>query len=152
MKIKIMLTCLVTVLLSFVATAGDVAFQASLTPEIAIYQKSQFVKGLTLSIWGENPQRSAAFGFVNGCTGDSVGASFGLLNYANSYTGAQFSFFNNNDELNGVQFGCLNYTAQTNSGFQFGLINIIKTNKVWFKDFPRSLAPVMIFINWRLVD
>ncbi|MCF6177664.1 MAG: hypothetical protein L3J71_18055 [Victivallaceae bacterium] len=153
MKAKFVLVCLVTVLSSFIATAGeDVAFQASLTPDIAIYEKTQLVKGLTLSIWGENPQSSAAFGFVNGCTGDSLGASFGLVNYADAYKGAQFSFFNNNDSLHGVQFGFLNYTAETKTGIQFGLINIIDTNKIWFKDFPRSLAPVMIFVNWRFED
>ena len=153
MKAKFILASLVAVIASFSVMAGeDVAFQASFTPEIAIYEKTQTVKGLTLSIWGENKQTSAAFGFVNGCTGDSIGASFGLVNYADAYKGAQFSFFNNNDSIYGAQFGCLNYAETVKTGIQFGLINIIDQNKIWFKDFPRSLAPVMIFVNWRFED
>jgi len=69
------LFCAVTV------EAQDAAFQASLTPEVAIYSKSTEVQGLSLSIWGENPQHGVAFGFVNGSTGDSRGFSLGLVNY-----------------------------------------------------------------------
>ena len=31
-------------------------FQASLTPDIAIYPKTTEINGLSLNIWGENPQ------------------------------------------------------------------------------------------------
>ena len=36
--------------------AEDSAFQASLTPDIAIHPKSDRINGLALSVWGENPQ------------------------------------------------------------------------------------------------
>ena len=151
MKIKLIFISLVSLFASFAAIAddGDVPFQISLTPDIAAYKSTQFVRGMSLSIWGENPQASFAFGFINGCTGNSVGLSFGLLNYADAYKGVQISGFNNNNSLQGVQCGILNYTARTKTGIQFGIINIIDNNTSWFDDFPRSLAPVMIFVNWR---
>ena len=157
MLTKITTICLVLVAAVFANasekySAEEKAFQASLTPHLAIYDRTEKIAGLTLSIWGENPQQSAAFGFVNGCTGKSMGACFGLVNYAESYKGAQFSFFNTDDLLNGIQFGILNYTKKSRNAFQFGIINIIDDNKEWFDDFPHSLAPVMIFVNWRLED
>ena len=153
MKAKFILASLVIITASLSTIAGsDVAFQASFTPDVAIYERTQTVKGITLSVWGENEQSSAAFGFVNGCTGDSLGASFGLVNYADAYQGAQFSFFNNNDSIYGAQLGFLNYAKTVKTGIQFGLINIIDGNKIWFKDFPRSLAPIMILVNWRFED
>ena len=57
-------------------------FQASLTPDIAIYPKTTEINGLSLNIWGENPQQGVALGFVNGSTGDSAGFSWGLFNYS----------------------------------------------------------------------
>jgi len=54
-------------------------FQASLTPDIAIYPKTAEIRGLSLSIWGENPQQGVALGFVNGSTGDSAGFTWGLV-------------------------------------------------------------------------
>jgi hypothetical protein len=44
-------------------------FQASLTPDIAIYPKTAEIHGLSLSIWGENPQQGVALGIVNGSSG-----------------------------------------------------------------------------------
>ena len=35
-------------------------FQASLTPDLAIYSKTTEIHGLALSIWGENPQHALA--------------------------------------------------------------------------------------------
>jgi hypothetical protein len=131
--------------------AEEPFFQASLTPEIAVHKRTEFIKGITLSVWGENPQTSAAFGFINGFAGDSTGASFGLLNYSiGGYTGAQFSYFNSAMNMHGAQFGLVNHAKDADYGFQFGFINIIESNKQWFKDFPYSLAPVMIFVNWRI--
>src|SRR5271170_8211052 len=66
-------------------------FQASLTPDIAIYPKTAEIHGLSLNIWGENPQQGVALGFVNGSTGYSAGFSWGLVNYSESYTGVSWA-------------------------------------------------------------
>lgn len=154
------------------------AFQASLTPEVAIHDSDVMIRGLSLSIWGENPQKGVALGFVNGSTGDSAGFSWGLLNYADNYKGVhwawvnytkedflgwqsglvnytdqnfkglQTGFFNYAREFKGVQFGFVNYAETANSGVQLGLANIIKENS-WFQDVPDSLAKGMVFVNWR---
>jgi hypothetical protein len=77
------------------STGSDEAFfQLSLTPNIALQSKETTVRGISLNIWGENPQHSLTLGFVNGSTGDSSGFSWGLVNYAENYTGVQWSFFN----------------------------------------------------------
>jgi len=106
--------------------------QLSLTPEIALFDRSERIEGLALSIWGENPQSAFALGFVNGSTGDSVGLSVGLANYAENYKGCQWSFFNYTEgDFTGWQggpfFGLLvsgvNYTEGSMTGFQCGLVN-----------------------------
>ena len=74
--------------------ADESAFQASLTPDIAIHPRTTQINGLALNIWGENPQSSLNLGFVNGSTGDSQGLSWGLLNYADSYTGVEWAWIN----------------------------------------------------------
>ena len=136
--------------LSFAANASDPIFQASLTPEVAIHDRSTPITGLAVSVWGENPLKGLAFGFVNGTKGDSIGASIGLVNYADSHAGGQIGLFNNNDtESLGAQIGLINHIRDAKVGVQIGFINIIENNKTWFKDFPRSLAPIMIFVNWR---
>lgn len=151
-SIKSLLVFALVSVASVIAMADGKPFQASLTPDIALYDSSQQINGLTLSIWGENPQTSVAFGFVNGTSGDSAGVSFGLLNYGNSYKGAQFATVNYDKMLHGVQFGFLNYAKATKTGIQLGFINVIPENTKWFSDFPKSIAPFMIFINWRLED
>ncbi len=154
-------------------------FQASLTPDVALEDRDVMIEGLTLSVWGENPQRALSLGFVNGSTGDSSGFSWGLLmNYADSYkgvhwafvnyakhdflgwqggfvnytdrefTGLQTGWINYAGHMKGVQFGLVNYAETAGSGFQLGLANVIRENR-WFKDFPDSLAPCMVFVNWR---
>ena len=106
--------------------------QLSLTPDVALYGRSERIEGLALSIWGENPQSALAIGFVNGSTGQSVGLSVGLLNYADSYTGLQWGLVNYADQdFTGWQGGfCLglvgsvvNYTGGTLTGFQCGVVN-----------------------------
>src|SRR5450432_2141719 len=71
-------------------------FQASLTPDIAIYPKTAEINGLSLNIWGENPQQGVALGFVNGSSGDSAGFSWGLVNYSETYTGVSWAWLNVN--------------------------------------------------------
>ena len=99
-------------------------FQASLTPEIAIYPKTAEIHGLALSIWGENPQQGVALGFVNGSTGDSAGFTWSLFNYADSYTG--------------VSWGLANYSKVNFVGWQGGiwlpLVNVSKGKFTGFQD------------------
>jgi hypothetical protein len=159
------------------ALAESKPFQASLTPDIAIHSKDTHIKGVTLNIWGENPQSAFALGFVNGSTGDSAGLSLGLFNYAENYKGVQWGFVNCTrgnfvgwqdgfvnhavnmtglqsgvvniaDTFKGVQLGAVNYAKAASSGIQIGAINIISQNE-WFSGFPQELAKGMVFVNWR---
>lgn len=161
---------LVLVILScFIATgafAETKGFQLSLIPDVAIHSKATHIKGVSLSIWGENPQTALALGVVNGSTGDSSGISLGLLaNYAENYTGAQLAHianyssmkhsglqlaaFNYAEELHGLQLGLVNFAGTSDKGLQVGLINIMKQTNAWFINFPNEVAPAMIFVNWR---
>src|SRR5450631_4393053 len=87
-------------------------FQASLTPDIAIYSKTTELRGLSLNICGENPQHGAALGFVNGSTGDSSGFSWAFFyNYADTYTGVEWSIVNySKTSFTGWQAGMVNYS------------------------------------------
>ena len=134
------------------------------------------VKGLSLSIWGENPQQSLAIGFVNGSTGDSGGLSWGLFNYAESYTGVQLGWVNVSTEhfvgfqdawvnyaqgtFKGLQYGVVNISEDTTGlqlgvvnyaeklhGVQIGLVNVAMNNPA-FTEFPDKLAPGFPFFNW----
>jgi hypothetical protein len=148
------------------AFAQSQPFQLSLIPDVAIHAKTTHIRGVSLSIWGENPQSALAIGVVNGSTGDSAGISLGLLaNYAESYegahlawvanyssarfTGLQLAAFNYAERLNGLQLGFINFAAATDRGVQVGLINIMKSTPGWFTNLPDELAPAMIFVNWR---
>ncbi len=156
--------------------ADESAFQASLTPDIAIHPKTTQINGVALDIWGENPQHSLNLGFVNGSTGDSKGFSWGLVNYDDSYTGVQWGIVNYSkksfigwqdgdvnvsegyfkglqsgwinvaEETHGLQFGAFNYADKLN-GVQIGLINVIKSNG-WFDDCPDKLAKGFPIVNW----
>lgn len=101
-------------------------FQASLTPDVAIYSKTTEIRGLSLNIWGENPQQGVALGFVNGSTGDSSGFTWGVFNYADSYTG--------------VAWGLANYSKESFVGWQGGilffpcLVNVAKGQFVGFQE------------------
>ena len=149
--IKTLIFCgIVSIITSPAFAAGSKAFQASLAPGIAIHNRNQKIEGLTLSFWGENPQTSLALGIINGTAANSGGFSLGFVNYGDTYTGVQLGFINTDHKLHGFQLGFLNFAENTNTGFQFGIINIIKSNKSWFNNFPNEIAPFMLFINWRL--
>jgi hypothetical protein len=157
--------------------AGDeAAFQASVTPSLAIQSSSTQINGLSLNLWGENPQSGVALGFINGSSGDSKGFSWGLYNYDESYTGVQFGIVNYSSksfigwqssmvnwdqgyfkgvamgavnvsqETHGLQMGTFNY-AQQLTGVQLGMINIAANNE-WFSNFPDQLAKGFVFVNW----
>lgn len=128
--------------------ADESAFQASLTPDIAVQSKTTEISGLSLNIWGENPQHGVALGFVNGSTGDSSGFSWALIaNYDDSYTGVQMGFVNySKQDFKGLQWGFVNYAEKLN-GVQLGLVNIVEDNG-WFDQFPNKLAKGFPFFNW----
>lgn len=105
-------------------------FQASLTPDFAIHPRTAEIRGLALSIWGENPQHGLALGFVNGSTGDSSGFTWGLFNYADAYTGVAWGLANySKDSFLGWQgglffFPCVvNISKGTFTGFQEAVVN-----------------------------
>jgi hypothetical protein len=127
-----LLAGLAAVLVSSTAMAGTKAFNLSITPEIAVYDRGETIEGVTLSIWGENEQSSLALGIVNGTTGNSAGLSLGILNYAENYGGLQWGLVNcTKDDFTGWQggfiFGVLgsvvNYTGGAMKGLQSGLVN-----------------------------
>lgn len=152
-------------------------FQASLTPDIAIYPKTTEIHGLSLNIWGENPQHGVALGFVNGSTGDSLGFTWAFFaNYADTYTGVAWSIVNiSKTEFTGWQGGLVNYSTGKFTGFQSGWVNYsqefhglqwglvnyaenlhgvqigfanIAMNNPWFKEFPDKLATGFPIVNW----
>lgn len=156
--------------------ADDGAFQASLTPDLAIHSRTTQIDGVALSFWGENPQRAFALGFVNGSTGQSKGLSLGLGNYADSYAGFACAFINvSHHQFVGWQNGMVNYSEGTFTGLQTGGINIteechglqvgfvncsenlrgvqiglanIALNNPLFTEFPDKFAPGIPFLNW----
>jgi len=152
-------------------------FQASLTPDIAIYSKTNEIRGLSLSIWGENPQQGVALGIVNGSSGESSGFTWGLFNYAESYTGVSWGWVNYSKiSFTGWQYGYVNISkgkftgfqsgwifnyAEEFHGLQLGLVNYaenlhgvqiglanIAMNNGWFDDFPDKLATGFPIANW----
>ena len=156
--------------------ADEPFFQASLTPDIAIHSRTTQINGLALDIWGENPQHSFNLGFVNGSTGDSLGFTLGLVNYAESYKGFSYGLVNISSrrfsgvqmgyvnisvgtfvglqdgwvnvaqEFHGLQYGLVNY-AENLHGVQIGIVNIARNNS-WFHDFPDKLATGFPIVNW----
>lgn len=120
-----------TILAGLAAVTGFVtcslaepAFQASLFPDVALYDSTETINGLTLNIWGLNPQHAIALGLVNGSFGQSSGFSVGCINYSENYTGVQWGCLNvTRCDFDGWQAGWVNYTADVFSGFQFGWVN-----------------------------
>ena len=146
--------------------AAAAGFQLSLTPDIAIHEDTTPINGVTLNIWGQNPQSALALGLINGSSQASSGVSLGLLaNYAEDYSGAhlawfanyasgrfsglQCSAFNYAQTLNGVQLGWVNFAETVEKGLQVGLLNVIKNNVYWFGAMPEQVAPMMVLVNWR---
>lgn len=170
---------LVGIVSSLGAMAGNAPLQLSLTPDVALYDRSEKIEGLALNIWGENPQGALALGFVNGSTGESAGLTLAFfLNYADDYKGIQWAAVNYNEgdflgwqaafvnytggSMKGLQAGWLNYAGKL-TGLQFGFVNFAETaetgvqiglinllpQNAWFSELPDGLAPGMIFVNWR---
>jgi len=126
MKKILLLTCIGIIMVAAgQAMAESKPIQLSLTPDIAIFDRNTEIAGLTLSIWGENPQKSMALGFANGSTGMSAGFSLGfILNYADSYKGVQWAPVNyTKANFIGWQAGIVNYTGGPMKGLQIGVVN-----------------------------
>lgn len=122
---KKLLTCLITILASIGVMAGTKPFNLSLTPDVAVYDRSETIEGVTLSLWGENKQNSLALGIVNGSVGQSAGLDLALaLNYADNYKGVQWGLINytKHDSL-GWDGGFVNYTEGLMTGLLTGVIN-----------------------------
>jgi hypothetical protein len=161
---KKLLTVLVGMTIASGALVASEPIQLSLTPDIAIFNRTERIEGLTLNIWGENPQSALALGIVNGSTGRSAGLSWSwILNYADDYKGVQWALVNYTEgdflgwqggvvnyagRLTGLQLGLVNYAETAKNGVQIGLVNLIPSNP-WFSGLPDELAPGMIFVNWR---
>lgn len=121
---KNLLTCLTLASLAHVAAADTEFFNLSLTPDIAVQSRADSIHGLTLSVWGENQQKSLAVGIVNGSKGNSAGLSCGLVNYGENYSGVQWgpvNFVRGN--FAGWQDGWFNYTGGNFTGWQDGIFN-----------------------------
>ncbi len=157
--------------------AEESAFQASLTPDIAVHSKTTQINGLALSVWGENPQHALALGFVNRSTGDSKGFTWSFIaNYSDSYTGVAWALVNiSHERFVGWQDGVVNYSEGYFKGFQSGWVNVsqefhglqwglvnyaenlrgvqigfinVARNNPWFKEFPDKLATGFPIVNW----
>ena len=176
---KKLLAVLVGMAVANAAVAASEPVNLSLTPEIAVFNRSQKIEGLALSIWGENPQTALALGIVNGSTGQSAGLSWAwILNYADGYKGVQWALVNytmadfmgwqggfvnyTEGDMKGFQSGAVNYAGKL-TGLQLGFVNYAETaqtgvqiglvnlmpRNAWFTGLPDELAPGMIFVNWR---
>lgn len=174
-----LLTLWVGMMMATGALAGGKPLQVSITPDMALFDRSEMIEGLCLSLWGENPQKALALGIVNGSTGRSAGLSWALaVNYADNYKGIQWApinytkgdflgwqggFVNYTDGfMKGLQTGAVNYAGRL-TGLQFGFVNYAETAETgvqiglvnlipqneWFTGLPNELAPGMILVNWR---
>ncbi|MEY4384731.1 MAG: hypothetical protein RLY20_14 [Verrucomicrobiota bacterium] len=158
-------------------STSEAGFQLSLTPEIALHSTFTHIHGVSLGVWGENPQTSLTLGIVNGSREHSSGLSLALgVNYAESYEGVQWGLVNiSKTSFTGWQSGAINYSQGSfvglQSGFvnvaedvnglqwgcvnytekmkgaQIGFLNIIRDNG-WFDRFPDKLATAFPFVNW----
>lgn len=122
---RTLLACLTLVLFSVGVTASPKPINLSLVPDIALYNRSERIEGLTLSIWGENPQTALSLGIANGSTGQSAGLSWAfVLNYADDYKGIQWAPINyTTGDFLGWQDGFVNYVGGSMKGLQSGAVN-----------------------------
>lgn len=150
------------------AMSATKPFQASLTPDIAIEDRTSDINGISIGVWNENPSSKFQwqFGFVNGSTGDSVGVQWfvflpTLYNYAENFTGAQLGWINWTsgklvgaqlgfvsiaDNLTGVQWSMVNYAKTTTAGVQLGWVNYSGTVTDWA--FQLGLINIIEDNNW----
>lgn len=132
LAMRLSIGCLGLFMLAPGVVAGTYALNLSLTPDIALHERSERIEGIALSVWGENAQSAFALGLLNGSIGDSAGLSVALGNYAENYMGLQWSLVNYTDfDVAGWQGGfclgllgsVLNYTGGRMEGLQIGVVN-----------------------------
>lgn len=176
---KLIKSVMAGILLFGGSVLADKPINVSITPGVALFNKHERINGLTLSIWGENPQTSLALGIVNGSSGNSAGLSFAFfLNYADNYKGFMLAPVNyvqgdflgwqsgiinyTEGTMKGLQTGFVNYAGKL-TGLQLGFVNFAETaetgvqiglinlipQNAWLSNLPDELAPGMIFVNWR---
>lgn len=120
---------LLILLAAITVTTGVMAdtkpFNISITPGISIFDRSTRIEGITLSIWGENPQLSLALGIVNGTTGNSAGLDWAwILNYADNFKGVRWALANyGKQDIMGWDGGFVNYLPGTATGLETGGVN-----------------------------
>lgn len=155
MKKLIITIAIVASVASLKAAEGDApAFQASFTPDNAIYPRTTRINGFCLNVWGENPQSAFDLGIVNGSTGDSQGLTWSFFNYADSYTGVAWGLANySKEKFVGWQggiffFPCLfNIAKGEFVGFQEGIVNYSENFKGFqlaFVNYAENLRGVQI--------
>jgi hypothetical protein len=149
---RILVASLALVAMASTAMAQSKPFQASLTPDIAIHDDMTLIEGLSLSIWGENPQRSLAIGIVNGTKGDSAGFSWGwLLNYGEDYTGVTWAAVNfTKGDVLGWQGAFVNYSGGTMTGLQTGAVNYanrMKGLQLGFLNFAENVNEALVQVG-----
>jgi hypothetical protein len=122
---KKLVACLVIVLMPMVALAESKPLNFSLTPGVAVYDRYTVIEGVTLSVFGENEQKSLAVGGINGTPGQSAGAAGAiLLNYADYYSGVRGAMINTSKgDTQGWDAGIVNYTKGLMNGLATGLVN-----------------------------
>ncbi len=160
------------------ASHAQSAFQASLTPDIALVEQGSLVEGLALNIWGDNEVRGINLGFVNQQSGNSLGFTWSFFggtveNYKGVIFGGLFTQSTgdvvgwqsaainlNQGSMKGLQTGLLNY-SQNMTGLQLGFVNYAKQmhgvqiglaniveENPWFDAFPEKLAFAFPVVNW----
>ena len=124
-SMKKLLVCLAVAVVSTGVMADTKPFNLSLTPNVAVYPRTDTIEGLTLSVWGENQQTSLALGIANGTVGNSAGLDWGwILNYADNFKGIQWAMINyTKSSFLGWQSGFIDYTNDTMMGLQAGVVN-----------------------------
>ena len=139
-----------TLVIGTASLRADTPIQLSLTPDIALFPSTTTVRGLSLDIWGENPQTSLNIGLVNGSTGESGGLSWGIVNYAQSYAGLQWGAVNVSlENFEGWQNGYINVAQGTFKGFESGLINVSE-NTTGFQLGVFNYAQTLILIRFQV--
>jgi len=88
------------------AVAASKPIQLSLTPDIALYGRSEQISGLTLNIWGEEPADGAGLGVGQRINREQHGRESGHPELRG--------------QLQGPAMGFVNYTKQDFSGWQGG--------------------------------
>lgn len=129
---KKLLITLISITVIGTAAAQSFPYNLSLTPDKAVHDRREKINGVTLSLWGENPQNGLALGFVNGSIDQSTGLSLGLLNYTKNYAGVHWGIVNlavedftgwQGGPLFGLLFSVLNYAGGNMTGLQIGGAN-----------------------------